>query len=342
MSWQRQFRAAFFDAWTSEHLAPPLGAPSYAEGLEPDVLRAARALSRTPAVPVTEADPLDPGLLESVLGFGVMVGTVCGELLGLPHDRARSRASWCGRFNLGISLFDYVCDESTRAEVVLALPSFHRFSAGPRSREGDAIVPRPVEDLLDRIAGEVLQELDQELVRRGSGERHDLWRALRRMFRAEQVAARTGLGERTDLILMRRALRLKSAEPFRVMAEWMAWDGSSSERSVRTGYARRLGRALGTCYWLVDDAKDVWRDLDAGRWNLFLIRAAEEEPALFDLHRNVLVDHRLTTLWERSAVAERESGAAVRKLARALAEAPVPAETRQRATSAIAASLASW
>ena len=61
-----------------------------------------------------------------------------------------------------------------------------------------------------------------------------------------------------------------------VMAEYTAAMKAATDYLTLTD-AGAIGKAIGSCYWMIDDAKDVWIDLEAGHWNLFLHAAAEED-----------------------------------------------------------------
>lgn len=337
MDWYGLFRADFFAAWAAAGLPPPDG---YAEKYAAALKRI--RFPRPKAVIPQQADPaLDPALLDSVYGFGVYVGQMFGRLLNLPEQTVRERATWCGRFNLGISLFDYVCDERGRPNEIRALPAFHSFGfAGPETaprRPADA-----AEELLNRLAASVLRQLEREDGHPASRAGGGLRGALKEMFRAELKVAASPVNAATDLTRMRRALRLKSVEPFRVMAEWMALGGVRRVGPARLTRAGALGRALGHCYWLMDDAKDVWADLDAGRWNLFLVWAASREPDLFARGRDAIIDVRLTRMWARGGVIKRTTRPAVRRVVEAVAGLGLAPPVMRDLLGLFAASLARW
>ena len=68
-------------------------------------------------------------MVDRVYGFGHVVGTALAGLLGVTGPPARA-ADWCARFNLGISLVDYVCDESDRLDVLASLEPFRSLTGG--------------------------------------------------------------------------------------------------------------------------------------------------------------------------------------------------------------------
>ncbi len=310
--WYGDFRAAFFAEWVRVGLPDPQRVPQP----ERDVWRGA-------ALPEVVARRLDgittaalrPDVVAEVYGFGHLVGRSCAELFGVKARTAGDRADWCGRFNLGISLFDYVCDElaTEPRQAIAALPAFAMFTGKLGSAGGHWT--GELGSLLSSLAAGLLQELATELgaptpTRRRTG----LWRALDRMFAAELAVATTRPVRGADTATMQSLLRAKSSEPFRVMAEWVARGGTR----VPTRRAGHFGRALGDCFWLVDDACDVWEDLDAGRWNYFLAAAAEHDPRLALGRPSPVLEARLLSLWRRHDVARAAARSSVRRFARAL------------------------
>lgn len=305
MNWQSTFRAIYFAEWARRGLPessgsdltawPALACPLRVDHVPPE----SAGLSRG----------LDPAIIDNVYGFGVHVGEAFGRLQGVPPRAARERAEWCGLFNLGISLFDLVCDEGSPPEIaeLHALPSMRAFSRAPAPRTPDS----PTLRFLDEVATRVLVRLREEA---GPPDpRRGIWRALFAMFTAQLEGVDATTRRLGDVDRVRRNLRLSAAEPFRVMAEWVARGGRADVRQ-----AARLGRSVGDCYWLIDDARDVWADLYARRWNLFLVEAKVADPSLRLDPPTPFVEARLTQLWQDRRVAERAARGAVGRLARSV------------------------
>lgn len=340
MYWHGHFQSAFFEAWAKAGLPHPDAYLSeYNETLNHIRFNPGR-LNRSRQ----EFPALDPKLLDSVYGFGVIVGNVCAGCLGIASPATGSASDWCGRFNLGISLFDYICDESDGVGAVTALPAFHLFTGGDGRPSPSARRQTPVDEFLSNLAAGVLSDLENVCgsAAGARGRCASLWKAMREMFRAEIMASELPLSQSADFKHIRKALSLKSVEPFRVMAEWMAQSADVRESQILIRNARALGRSLGHCYWAIDDAKDVWTDLAAGRWNLFLLLAAAEDPQLFGREYDTLTDVRLTRIWERSNIARRVSADVVPRLTKAVANLQLPAKTRQNTLGLVAASLWQW
>lgn len=339
MDWQSQFKAEFFRQWRLADLPAP----------EPHV-DAYRAWLRSSVPPRlgrrSTSGPLDAALLGTVYGFGTFIGDLAGHLLGVREPSRTRRADWCGRFNLGISLFDYVCDEAHGARRVLSLPAFRAFvarvpglPAGLRADEGE------VERALDQVAAGVLRDLAAEIgPDPAHGRSRGLWRAMHALFLAQMTSLGAGGAAIAHAGDSMRASRAKSVEPFRVMSEWMVLGGRSDVH--RQARARTLGRAIGTVVWIVDDAKDVWRDLEAGRPNLFLTRAAAAEPALarqrVGHERDGLFDSRLVQALERTRAAHVVCRRAIGRLRSALVDSRLSGPRRTLLLGRLGAALACW
>src|SRR3954469_14502339 len=106
MDWRSRFNATFFST------LPEAGLPQSARYARSyDELRVS---IDTPddllgSAPETSG-PLGASMVRDVYTFGVFVGRMAGRLLAMADDEIDRSADWCGRFNLGISLFDYLSD----------------------------------------------------------------------------------------------------------------------------------------------------------------------------------------------------------------------------------------
>ncbi|PYS98765.1 MAG: hypothetical protein DMF63_14335 [Acidobacteria bacterium] len=330
MYWHGHFQSAFFEEWIDQGLPAP-------ERYSRDYKRRLSEIRFAADVNRGKSPALDPPLLDSVYGFGVLVGQIFGELLGISGPRLESAADLCGRFNLGISLFDYVCDETGGHRSIARIPVFQQF-VGSKFDETHRL--DPVEKFLSELATGILTDIHQLRPARAR-QPGGLWNALQKMFRAELAMSETGFNGFHDTELIRKALKLKSEEPFRIMAECVALSGEIRDRHGLAA-ARSLGRSVGNCYWLIDDAKDVWEDLRNNRWNIFLLHAAKNSPGIFEREIDSLTEVRLMKLWEASNVAERLSKKATRGLRKVLDDRDVPSQNRQQALGYMAASLSNW
>lgn len=340
MRWHARFRATFFAAWDRAGLP----APQQHERAYLEQLHALRFEGELPPGNDAPDHPLNRDTVDAVFGFGALFGRVCMRLMGppSPHE-AQRRETWCGNFNLGISLFDYLCDVSGEPHRAATLPALQRLLPSLRRVAVSEMPDIEPARFLNHLIEHLLVELTSARTEApGSGVVTPLWRALQTMCEAELAVAGTRVVPLAPVAVLQRALRLKSEEPFRVMCQWATRAAQRSDNPARDAQARALGRALGRCFWLADDAKDLWTDLDAGQWNLFAVQAVRIEPALMQTKRDPLIDARLATLLERERIAERTSAQAVQRVVRAVHGLPTSARARREGLGLMAAALARW
>jgi hypothetical protein len=331
--WRRSFRSELFRAWR----AAGLPSPETFEGAYEDL----RDQAEPPAVPRAAArGALDPVTIRAVYGFGHAIGAVCADLLCIDGSARQTSMSWCGRFNLGISLVDWLCDEAAvPPSAIASLPAFTALTATRCRRP-----PPPAHDValfLDGLARELLVELARDAgTPRPREPRSALWPTLRRMLRAElAVAQPVRFGPSATALAL---LRLKSVEPFRIMAERTLASGDTSPPEKAVKVARRIGRAIGECVWLVDDADDLWRDLDAGHGNRFIASAIAADNRVVASDESALVDIAVVRVLRRERTAERLCSRAVNRLGAAIRCAPCEPQMQERAAGLVGAALARW
>lgn len=340
MRWHARFQATFFSAWERAGLP----APQHHERAYLAQLQALRFDGALPAGHDAPDHPLNRATVDAVFGFGALFGRICMHLMGAPAPReAQRRETWCGRFNLGISLFDFLCDVSGDARRAATLPALQRLLPQLRRVAAGAMPDtepaRFLNDLIERLLAELTSARTEV---GGAVIAASLRRTLQTMCKAELAVAGAKVMPLAPAAGLARAVRLKSEEPFRVMCQWAAREAGPPDQSARNLQARALGRALGRCYWLADDAKDLWNDLDAGQWNFFALQAVRIEPALLQTRRDPLVDARLATLLERERIAERACAHAVQRVVRAVDALPCPMHARREGLGMVAAALARW
>lgn len=332
--WRRSFRAELFRAWRAAGLPGPEGFERAYEEL--------RSQANPPAVPHAAArGPLDPVTIRAVHGFGHAIGAVCADLLCVDVPSRQASVSWCGRFNLGISLVDWLCDEAAVPPSVSAsLPAFAPLTAGRRPSPPPAL---DVAVFLDGLARDLLVELARDAgAARPREPRSALWPTLRRMLRAELALAQPGVVAPTASSTALALMRLKSVEPFRIMAERTLASGDTSPSEARVKVARRIGRAIGECVWLVDDANDLWRDLDARHGNRFIAAAVAADARVVASDDTTLVDIAVVRVLRRERTAERLCPRIVNRLAAAVRCAPCEPRVQERAAGLVGAALARW
>lgn len=328
MHWLGEFRAALFAEWMSAGLPDP----------EQHMARYRQELAgaRCPLdLPFADGGPLDRAVVDRVYGFGYVVGTAFSSLLGVTGPPARDAADWCARFNLGISLVDYACDESARLDVLASLEPFR--SLAGRSG-GTRVDPRPEEQVAASLADEVIAELSRSM-----GEDRAR-RELAKLYRAEVATAQHTLAIRYDPKNLERDLRVKSAGPFVLMARHVAAAGSVGlgRAGARDEVAADLGAAVGTLFWLADDSQDLWIDLAADAWNLFLLKVAAIDPRVLAAPPGPFRDAAILKVLTEHKVAPTEACAAVDALVKALASGDRKPRDGGNPLGVVGAALAVW
>ncbi len=193
---------------------------------------------------------------------------------------------------------------------------------------------------LHHVAGSVLQQLELAIGAIDGRATDPMWHDFAVMMRAELLMANARSIGPPDVEALLAASRTKSAAPFATMAEWMCL-GPPTCGALRS-HARRLGAAIGECFWLVDDARDVWEDLDRDRWNLFLIVAAKSDATIAAHPADMAAEVRLSRLlltreWLPGLV--RPVVAALRD---AMASTPAPVPAQQEAAGLLATAMHRW
>ena len=278
--------------------------------------------------------------LRSVYGFGFTTGNIFASMVGLDAASAKETSDWCGRFNLGISLYDYISDELEGG--VSSVTSLEVFKPFVKTNH---LVDRSLtaaEELLNKLAGTVLLDLRNAVAKKeGYPGADQLFKMIRGMFDAENFISNEILCGDANLKKIEKALYRKSAEPFKLMAIFTALRVDNNDSRL-TKNAGATGKALGYCYWLIDDAKDVWVDLKAGRWNLFFTIAAAEHPHIFSTGNETVSESQLINIWERSGHAEKISRQVINRLVKAVKRMRLPEEVEHHSLGIVWASLWQW
>lgn len=334
MDWHSYFQQAFFETWQKA------GLPQQQDFLNEYIdLREHGHFNNDW---IQNSPDISPGIntnqLRSVYGFGVTTGKIFASMLGLNGALAKKTSDWCGRFNLGISLFDYICDELEGVSSVTSLAVFQPFVKTNYSVDRSLT---PAEELLSNLAGSVLHDLKKAAVKKeGTHKADQLFKVMKLMFEAENFISKESLSGDADLQKIEKALYRKSAEPFRIMAEFTALMAGTNDSLIKN--AGTTGKALGYCYWLIDDAKDVWIDLKAGRWNLFLTLAAAEDSYIFAKSRGTDIESDLIKIWEQCNHSERISKQIINRLVRAVKRLRLPGKVEHHNLGLVWASLWQW
>jgi hypothetical protein len=231
------------------------------------------------ATPAGSLGLAEPALLR-IFGLGAQQSAGLATIAGAPARAQPEVVRLGGLFNLGIALFDHVCDEfPMRAELLLARVTPEALDAQVTGREcaaapsGDAGIDLLVALIANFFTGA-----------RGLGgaarDRRTFGHSIRSMYNGERFATRAKREQDPPTPRVWHELRRKSVLPMETMAllALLSHPGASAqERS-----AVRLAAALaGEAIWIVDDLADVCEDLHAGCWSRplwLLARATGEAP----------------------------------------------------------------
>jgi hypothetical protein len=272
MNWQNHFGEVFFSAWKEE------GLPDSEKYVDQYLTHRQKAVFQSDFISEAHntVPALEANLLNSVYGFGSLHGFLFGELFGLGSKNNQSAADWCGRFNLGISLFDYVMDETPQGlQRILNLEALSTFTSVAKfDDQGISLT----EDFLNHLIQDILNDvctIDEK-----NEPDIQLMPSLQELFRAQLFLSNQNLKEKVDLKDVYNALYCKSAKPFGLMAEYVKSNSDNLNNAMHQR-AKEIGTAIGACYWLIDDAKDIWVDFEHDEWNLFLHQVAQQKPKLF-------------------------------------------------------------
>ena len=333
MDWEEHFGGMFFKAWQKAGLPDPMDYhKDYVQSRYGVVF-----VNRFIEEPFESALILEENVLTSIYGFGALHGKMFIRLLNLDDTATIETSDWCGRFNLGISTFDYLSDETTGGiHSVISLDAFDSFT---QENKSSSLELTAAEEFLNNLTASVLNDLIN--LEKQNESANDLMTLMQQLFKAQVFLSGQSLTNTQDLAKIKQALFLKSAEPFRVMAEYAL--GIARNKSPKVlGQARALGTAIGFCYWLIDDAKDVWIDLEAGEWNIFLQLAAEHNDAIFNKLPNHSIKDDLKNFWKENDCAEHLINKAINDLLQATKELEVPESDIKHELGVLGSSLWHW
>jgi len=328
MDWNEHFETVFFNTW---HKA---GLPDHQDFLAEYIeTREGVNFEDVKIEPTNdELTTPTPNQLRSVYGFGALIGKVYSKMLGLTDARTVHVRDWCGRFNLGISVFDYVCDETyIGIDKVTSLQVFKPFIDRNSSEN---YYTSPMEEYLSNLTKGILQDINEETI-------HDpetIFNLLKQLFEAQIFLSKTDLSITSNLNKIRSAMELKSSGPFEVMAKYAAQcNGRNKELLIH-----EIGKPIGNCYWAIDDAKDVWNDLKARQWNLFLYLAASQNQLIFTKENGQSLNDQLSKIWMQSNHAEKVSNEVIERLKLSIQKLELPKNVEQHLIGLIGASLWQW
>ncbi len=328
MNWDDHFESVFFNTWQKA------GLPNHQDFLAEYIDTRERVDFKDVKIEHAKDGLTTPtsNQLRSVYGFGALIGKVFGELFSLSTEEMAIARDWCGRFNLGISVFDYLCDETDLGiDRVTSLQVFKPFI---NSDGFENYSLSPMEEYLSSLTKGVLQDIDKETIQKPE----TIFNLLKQLFEVQIFLSKTELLNVTSLTEIRSALELKSSGPFEVMARYAAQSNGRNKELLMHG----IGMSIGNCYWIIDDAKDVWNDLKANQWNLFLYKAALKDPLIFTNGQDKSLNERLITIWTQSNLAEKISNNIIEKLVFSIQKLKPTKKVEQHTLGLISASLWQW
>lgn len=333
MDWQEHFGDQFFKAWHKAGLPDPIiYAEEYVRTREGAVF-----VNRYIEEPFKPDAALEKNLLNSIYGFGSLHGNMFSRLLNLNKTVTIKASDWCGQFNLGISLFDYLSDETLGGiHSVISLDAFQPFMQEGKSAMRELT---GAEEFLNNLTSSVLHNL--VTLEKHNETPNGIMQLMRQLFEAQVFLSRQTLANTKDLAHIKQALFLKSAEPFRVMAEYALCVARNKNPKI-LDQARALGTAVGSCYWLIDDAKDVWIDLEAREWNIFLQLAAQQNTDIFKQPHNDSLGDGLNEIWKQDKSVELMINKAIYDLLRATEVLEVSESVIKHELGLLGASLWHW
>jgi hypothetical protein len=235
-------------------------------GLLPRVL--ADSESAAWQAPTSPADSL--GLAEAtlprLLGFGWQQAGGLATIAGTPTRARAEVARLGGLLNLGVALFDHVCDRSPgQAELLLAGVTPESLDA--QLLQGGRAAPPSGDAGVDLLLAIIANFFSGANRLEGSAREHRTFvRLIRSMYGGERFA--TGARREHDLPTRQVwwELRRKSVLPTETMASLALLAHPKADATQRSTV--RLAAALaGEAIWIVDDLADVREDWDAGSWS---------------------------------------------------------------------------
>jgi hypothetical protein len=326
MSWEEHFEQEYFSSWHKE------GLPDFHNYIDQYI--ELREHKNHGSEWIKEIHEILPGIsgaqLYSVYGFGIVTAHILCQLLNLEINKLKAPIDWCGRLNLGISLFDYICDVEKGHNRLVNLSTFREFISHKNLKPAST----DAELVLDKIARSVIDD-----VLRLETEDSGLLQLLKNMFEAELLISSLHIQDPYNYKVIEDALFQKSAVPFRIMSEYLIITSGIQDNKALT---RRVGDVIGNFYWMIDDARDVWEDLESGHWNYIILNThrwvhASVTPSVDDQLR-----HTLSENWKEENVVASIINKTIQELKILLKDMDIIDLKKETALGILGASLWQW
>jgi hypothetical protein len=181
-------------------------------------------------------------------------------------------------FNLGIALFDHVCDNLSEGPRDLACffdeNMLLRLSTTPGAHidlatDAQRIPDAEIRLLLLTVSAFFMRLENLSRVTRDAEKWQTLNRLLLHAYRAQISCSRTPLGG-SSLKYAQRAIMEKSILPFAVILQLIRVCSKEKIEPARERSADRLARQVATVFWLIDDLVDFRDDFRNGHANALL------------------------------------------------------------------------
>ncbi len=213
--------------------------------------------------------------LPLALAFGHELGFQFCALMDVEVDRCRRSGTLCAAFNLGVSLFDVVIDQTPDLETTLTRyisgNTLQRLCFQPTASLELKGLCSTVEDDEIRILLKIIAGFFGDLHQIAAYSRddrlsRDLIALLEQAYAAELQSVSGRSGSLEDTLAASRA---KSILPCRIMGAIARLCATGSDRRT-ADLADELAGELGAVLWLLDDLADMCRDLRVSSPNSLL------------------------------------------------------------------------
>lgn len=218
--------------------------------------------------------------LPRIFGLGSQQAAGLATIAGTPAKARPEVARLGGLLNLGVALFDHVCDESPeRAELLLARATPEYLDAQLLGR-GRAAAPSG--DAGADLLVALIANFFTGALRLGgtASDRQAFANLIRGMYSGERFATHARRERDPPTPQAWEELRGKSVLPMETMA-LLALLPHPRAGAARHGTVRTAAALAGEAIWIIDDLADVHEDWDAGCWSRplwLLARDADKTP----------------------------------------------------------------
>jgi hypothetical protein len=209
-----------------------------------------------------------------VLAFGFETGAALYSLQNQGGRNRREVGNMCAIFNLGISIFDLICDNFPAEALELTQWFDHRPSTSSRPRGGLVALSPNLRDsqalevrLLAKLVAWFFEQLDSHAGTSNQAVFKRVKRHLLEAYRAEMNSFHFPRGPRNRPL---KISRIKSTLPFVIIAELSSLFVLQPRNAVML-LVRNLTKHLATGFWLTDDLVDIIDDSRTGALNSAIV-----------------------------------------------------------------------